>query len=725
VLGWRRSEPDATTLLRALLVAAILVPTLLFAAASWFNYHRLFDEAESDLKQLSRIAREHGTRIFDSHKLIADEANELLRGLGDDEVRKIELSLHDRLRASIQEVPQIAGVWVVDRTGHLLIATNVFPVNNTLDFSDRDYFAVMRDGTERAYVNQVYIGRSDGRPNFGLNRRREDADGGFNGLVNVSAAPDFFVDFYTTLVGGDDDMVDLVRADGEVLARYPAAAWPLPRVNAADPFYRSIEQQPREGFYRTALGGDRQNKLAAYSKLSGYPIYVIVSRPISQILSSWYATMASHLLFGIPATIALVLLTLTALRRTQREQQAQARAHDEMERRLVAEGALRQAQKMEAVGQLTGGIAHDFNNILTIITGNVDMAQRALAGRDEKLAQLLGLALRGADRAAALTRHLLAFARRQALEPAAIDVNKLVGGMSELVRRTLGENINVETVLAGGVWRCFCDANQLESALLNLVLNARDAMPEGGNLTIETQNSLLDEAYADAHSEVAAGQYVMVSISDTGTGMSEETLAQVFEPFFTTKRPGEGSGLGLSMVYGFIKQSGGHIKIYSEVGQGTVVKLYLQRHFGTELAPAPEQRMELPKAAELHTILVVEDDPGVAEYSARVLTELGYQVLVANDGPEALKLIASSGKIDLLFTDVVLPSMNGRELARRATLIQSNLRVIYTTGYTRNAIIHSGRLDPDVVLVAKPFTPDTLAKRVRAVLSATTASSSA
>jgi signal transduction histidine kinase len=718
VLGWRRSEPDTTTLLRALLAAAILVPALLFVAASWFNYHRLFDEAESDLKQLSQIAREHDTRIFDSHKLIADEVNELLRGLSDDGVRKVELSLHDRLRASIREVPQIAGVWVIGQAGHLLVATNVFPVNRALDFSDRDYFAVMQDGTERTYINQVYIGRSDSRPNFGLNRRREDADGSFNGLVNVSAAQDFFVDFYTTLVGGDDDMVDLARADGEVLARYPAAAWPLPRLEAADPFYRSIMRQPGEGIYRTKLGADGQDKLSAYSKLSGYPIYVIVSRPVSQILSSWYATMASHLLLGIPATIALVLLSLTALRRTQREQEAQLRAHDEMERRLAAEGALRQAQKMEAVGQLTGGIAHDFNNILTIITGNVDLAQRALAGRDEKLAQMLGVALRGADRAAALTRRLLAFARRQALEPVAIDVNKLVGGMSELVRRTLGENINVETVLAGGVWRCFCDANQLESALLNLVLNARDAMPGGGNLTIETQNSLLDEAYADAHSEVAAGQYVMVSISDTGTGMSEDIVAQVFEPFFTTKRAGEGSGLGLSMVYGFIKQSGGHIKIYSEVGQGTVVKLYLPRHFGMEPAPAPEQRTELPKAAELHTILVVEDDPGVAEYSARVLAELGYQVLVANDGPEALKLLEEGRKIDLLFTDVVLPTLNGRELARQAALIQPDLKIIFTTGYTRNAIIHSGRLDPDVVLVAKPFTPDTLAKRVRAVLSA-------
>jgi CheY-like chemotaxis protein len=372
---------------------------------------------------------------------------------------------------------------------------------------------------------------------------------------------------------------------------------------------------------------------------------------------------------------------------------------------------------MEAVGQLTGGIAHDFNNILTVITGNLDMAQRGLNGQQPKLERMIDMAIRGAERAASLTGRLLAFARRQALEPALIDVNRLVGGMSELVRRTLGEPIGIETVLSACVWNIFCDPNQLESAMLNLVLNARDAMPDGGRLTIETQNAELDETYAASQDEVVPGQYVMISISDTGTGMPPEVVAQVFEPFFTTKRTGEGSGLGLSMVYGFIKQSGGHIKISSEVSHGTVVKLYLPRHFGTgQPAWAPADRTELPKGSGHHTVLVVEDDPDVRDYSVHVLTELGYQVIKAADGPSALALLQNGYLVDLLFTDVVLPGMNGRELARRAGKILPGLKVIFTTGYTRSAIIHAGRLDSDVILVAKPFTPETLARRVRAAL---------
>jgi signal transduction histidine kinase/CheY-like chemotaxis protein len=717
VFGRRASEPDAIGPLRVLLVAAVAAPALLFAAASWINYYRAFEAAESELTQLSKVAREHADKIFDSHKLIADEANELVLNLDDDEIRRSERAIHERLLASIQELPQVSGIWVLDHTGHLLVAATVFPVNRDLYLADRDYFAPMRDGDERTYINQVNIGRSDGKPNFGLSRRRELPDHDFNGLVNVSADPNFLVDFYSTLVGGDDDTVDLVRADGEILARYPMTIWPMPKVPTASPFYRSIAQFPNIGLYRTAAAPDRIEKLVAYSKLDNYPVYVAVGRPIRAILATWKAEMASHLVFGIPATIALVLITLTALRRTRREQAAVAQLRSEMTRRLAAEGALRQAQKMEAVGQLTGGIAHDFNNILTIITGNLDLAHRLVAGQQPKVERMIGTALGAVDRAASLIRRLLAFARRQPLEPAVIDVNKLVAGMSELVRRMLGETISIETVLAGGIWSCFCDANQLESALLNLVLNARDAMPDGGALTVETQNTLLDDSYADAHEEVKAGQYVMVSISDTGTGMMPEIVAQVFEPFFTTKQAGEGSGLGLSMVYGFIKQSGGHIKIYSELGQGTAVKLYLPRHFGPEQpVQAPADRAELPKGSGDHTILVVEDDPDVRDYSVHVLTDLGYQVVEAPDGAKALALLRSGRPVDLLFTDVVLPAMNGRELARRAVELLPGLKVIFTTGYTRNAIIHSGRLDPDVVLVAKPFTPEILAKRIRAVL---------
>jgi PAS domain S-box-containing protein len=380
------------------------------------------------------------------------------------------------------------------------------------------------------------------------------------------------------------------------------------------------------------------------------------------------------------------------------------------------EDQLRQAQKMEAVGQLTGGVAHDFNNLLTVITGNLEHLERVLPPA-QPTHRLIAAALRGASRAAMLTERLLAFSRRQPLVPEVLSINKLVAGMSDLLRRTIGERIFIETVLAGGLWPTFADSNQLENALINLAINARDAMPEGGKLTIETANSHLDEAYARMHNEVQSGQYVGISVSDTGVGMSAEVAAQAFEPFFTTKEIGQGTGLGLSQVYGFIKQSGGHVKIYSEIGQGTTVKLYLPRYRGR--AEAVDERIEtrdLPRG-RAETVLIVEDDPDVRDYTVEMVSDLGYGVLSADDGASALRLLDSHREVSLLFTDVGLPGgMNGRQLAEQALRRQPRLKVLYTTGYARNAIVHHGRLDPGVEVVFKPFTYSDLATKIRRVL---------
>ena len=393
--------------------------------------------------------------------------------------------------------------------------------------------------------------------------------------------------------------------------------------------------------------------------------------------------------------------------------------------RMHAEEALRQAQKMEAVGQLTGGVAHDFNNLLTVITGGVEVLQRQLGPQtpqpdQARIARALRMIQQGAQRAATLTQRLLAFARRQALEPKALDVNKLVAGMSELLRRTLGETVAIETVLAGGLWRTLADPNQLESALLNLAVNARDAMPTGGKLTIETANTYLDEAYAAQNQEVLPSQYVLIAVSDTGTGMTKDTMERVFEPFFTTKDVGQGTGLGLSQVYGFIKQSHGHIKIYSELEHGTVVKLYLPRLTtaqpdGTD----PEEFIEPPIGGGGELILVVEDDDDVRAHSVESLRELGYQVVAAASGQEGLLLLARYPGIRLLFTDVGLPGgMTGRQLADQARTKRPDLQVLFTTGYARNAIVHGGILDPGTHLLPKPFTYTALAEKIRSVLGA-------
>jgi PAS domain S-box-containing protein len=381
------------------------------------------------------------------------------------------------------------------------------------------------------------------------------------------------------------------------------------------------------------------------------------------------------------------------------------------------EDALRQSQKMEAVGQLTGGVAHDFNNLLQIIIGNLDTLQRNLPAESARLQRAARNAMTGAQRAATLTQRLLAFSRRQPLDPKPLDVNLLVNGLSDMVHRTLGETIAVETVLGAGLWRVEADPAELEAAIINLAVNARDAMSNGGRLTIETSNAHIDEAYVASHTEVVPGQYVAVAVTDTGVGMDAKTVAQAFEPFFTTKAVGKGTGLGLSQVYGFVKQSGGHVKIYSEIGHGTTVKVYLPRlatqGAGEEdIDPGPS-----PEAAKEETVLVVEDDDEVRAYSVDSLRELGYRVIEAHDGPSALRLLERQPRVDLLFTDVVLPGgLTGAQVAAQARTLRPALRVLFTTGYARNAIVHQGRLDKGVQLIVKPFSFSDLAAKVRDVL---------
>jgi PAS domain S-box-containing protein len=390
--------------------------------------------------------------------------------------------------------------------------------------------------------------------------------------------------------------------------------------------------------------------------------------------------------------------------------------------RRAADERTHQAQKMEGIGQLTGGVAHDFNNLLTIIIGNVETMTRALKGDTvdvDRLRRLAGNVMQGARRAETLTQRLLAFSRQQPLDPKPIDIGRLVTGMSDLLRRTLGEHVTVETVLGGGVWRALADSNQLELAILNLAVNARDAMPDGGKLTIETTNVYLDDQYAAGQIEVIPGQYVMLAVTDTGAGMSADVRAKAFDPFFTTKDVGHGTGLGLSQVYGFVKQSRGHVRIYSELGFGTTVKIYLPRVLAQVAEATTTNDTVIARGTADETILVVEDDDDVRNYGCETLRELGYRVLEAGHGRAGLELLARHPEIRMLFTDIGLPGgMNGRQLADEARQRKPNLRVLFTTAYARNAIVHDGRLDPGVALLPKPYTQAALAKKVRDILDA-------
>ena len=401
--------------------------------------------------------------------------------------------------------------------------------------------------------------------------------------------------------------------------------------------------------------------------------------------------------------------------RTRELEGANELMRSQMAERQRAEDALRQSQKMEAVGQLTGGIAHDFNNLLTGIVGSLDLMQTRMAqGRIESIERYVKAAMSSAHRAAALTQRLLAFARRQALDPKPVQINQLVASIEDLLRRTIGEAIVIEFVTAGGLWPTLCDPNQLENALLNVVINARDAMPEGGKVTIETANAHLDDAYAAAQREVTPGQYVALCITDTGNGMPPEVIEHVFEPFFTTKPMGQGTGLGLSQIYGFVKQSGGHIRIYSEVGTGTTVKLYLPRYWG-----AVDEENNAREGAEAHrseageTVLVIEDEPLVRALIIEVLEDLGYCALEAKDGPSGLKILDSKRRIDLLVTDVGLPGLNGRQVADVARERRADLKVLFITGYAANAAFGNGMLDPGMHMISKPFAVHALAQKIR------------
>jgi PAS domain S-box-containing protein len=383
--------------------------------------------------------------------------------------------------------------------------------------------------------------------------------------------------------------------------------------------------------------------------------------------------------------------------------------------RLLAESQIRQAQKMDAVGQLTGGVAHDFNNILTVITGTIEILADAVADRPE-LASIAKLIDEAAERGADLTRHLLAFARKQPLQPKRVDVNVLLEAAGKFIRPTLGEQVEIEIVSRRSTWPAFVDPHQLTTTVLNLAINARDAMPRGGKLVIEALNCYLDEDYADQHDEVSAGDYVMVAVSDTGAGIAPQLIDKVFEPFFTTKEGGKGTGLGLSMVYGFVKQSGGHIKIYSELGHGTTVKIYLPR--GSDVAEDPSDIRPVEKIASGNElILIVEDDAMVRKYAIAQIQSLGYRTMDAVNGDSAIELIRDHPEIDLLFTDIIMPgALNGRELARAALKLRPNLGVVYTSGYTEDAIVHHGRLDEGVLLLAKPYRKSQLAEMLRTAL---------
>ncbi|MGC1945955.1 MAG: ATP-binding protein [Pseudolabrys sp.] len=702
----RARRDAALRLLKTMLVASIVIPVAIFSYAGWINYQNALTRADEELAGSLNILSQHASGIFQSVDLTFAAVDAIVGDLTDEQIKASDQALHQQLGKLEKSVKAIDAILVADRNGHTIVSSAVFPIPTGLDVADRDYFQAQVERDAGTYVSAASRSRVRQEDFFGVSRRRSVRDGQFNGIIMISITPKVFAEFYRQLAGDTAASFTLSKSDGAILARYPMPAGDVTHFRPDSGFMLSVVDHPEGGFVTTSYSVDDLQRRFAYLKLGYADLYLSDGLPIDSILYGWMRTMASHLVFGIPATLVLFTLVLLAMRGTRA-------LYAEAERRDMAEQALRQSQKMEAVGQLTGGVAHDFNNLLTIIIGNLGIAKRGVV--EARAERALNNALVGAERAAQLTQRLLAFSRRQPLNPRVLDINKLIVAISDLLTRTLGENIELETISGAGLWNVEVDASEMESTLLNLALNARDAMPTGGKLTIETSNAYLDDEYCREHEGILPGQYILVAITDSGAGMSAETIDRAFEPFFTTKEAGKGTGLGLSQVYGFMKQSGGHVKIYSEPGEGTTIKLYLPRREGNELVISGDDDLNSERGGG-ETILIVEDDDGVRQYASEILRDLNYQIIEAKDSATALRLLDADKKFDLLLTDVVLPGKNGRELANEVERRRPGTKIIFMTGYSRNAIVHHGRLDPGIELIPKPLTERVLARKIRQVL---------
>lgn len=712
-----RRDWDAVGLLRVLLVLSIAGPVALFLVASWFTYRAAYQDAAHKLARTTEVAREHALKVFDTHRLVAAQVNELLGSMSDAEISSNEARLHAALHELIADLPQIESVLVVGKDGRPLVAADAYPVPRDLDFSDRDYFQALSSSDAKVYITRLLNRRLNGATFFGLAHRRAKPDGSFDGVIDISVAPEFFGHFYETMLGEDaaeraGTVIALVRDDGQLLARYPPLSDAARRLPPESPFYNMTKVQPAGGSYAGVSTFERGAPVRefAYRQITGYPVYVTAGRSRASIVDGWLWQMASHLTFGIPATIGLFIITLIALRRTQREQNALEQAHQEMARRETAEEALRQAQKLEALGQLTAGVAHDFNNLLMVILGNLEFITRAHADQPTTMRRL-DYMRSAAERGARLTSQLLAFSRRQRLIPQPLDLNEALPTMVEILRSTLGRTVEIDTDLHEMLWPALVDRTQLELALLNLGINARDAMDGVGKLTIAARNVTQGEpARAE---DPPAGEYVAVSVGDNGPGMTPAVLAHAFEPFFTTKAPGQGSGLGLSQVHGFAHQSGGGVRIESAPGQGTCVQLFLPRAPTAE-APQRQPRIGAGATSSSATVLVIDDDADVRAVTAAMLTRMGHVVIEAESGPVGIDMLARDPRVTAAVIDYAMPGMDGVEAARRLRERRPDLPVLFITGFSERAERETNATGD--MLLNKPFAAADLADRLHALL---------
>ncbi len=574
ILGSRPVMPSVR-LHQAMLAAALLVPAALFGAAAWRNLQEVRREAADIVVRTAAIMHEHARKVFETEELLLSLIEERVADLPPAEVASPFTS--DFMRRVKAPLAQAVSAWIAGPDGATLAGTHAWlPASN---IAGRDFFQAQQTEGAGTYVSGPYEGRSTGQPSFAISRRRTGEDGGFGGTIHVAASPAYFAQFYQDAAPPYPHMALLLRADGALLAREPAN--PLTHLAPGGVLMQHLAEQPDGGVFQARLLLDGVDRTYAYRRVAGYPVYVAFGMDEEAIMQRWHGNLRIYGVFAGIAALTLLGVSLLALRGARAEQAALLDLRQESRQRQAAEAQLRHSQRMDAVGQLTGGIAHDFNNLLTVVMGNLELIERAVSRLPVgdlicvKVTRLVGTAVMAVQRGASLTRSLLAFARRQPLQVVALDANVLLADFADLVRQAVGAPVAVAFMPVPNLPLCRADPAQLEAAVLNLAINARDAMPDGGQLNITTDTATLDAAALAGNPEAHPGTFVTVAVSDTGIGMTPDVAANAFEPFFTTKPIGQGTGLGLSQVFGFTRQLNGHVTISSAVGQGTAITMYL------------------------------------------------------------------------------------------------------------------------------------------------------
>ncbi len=681
----------------------------MFGAAAWYDHSSVMARARDTAAATTHALAEHADAVMQIATLALDLQTQRVKGMSWTEIGHSE-AVYRFLVGLTRQLPQLQSAFFVDPNGFNSVSSRAFPMR-PYDDRDREYFQAAIKGRLGLLITAPFHGQAAGTLGFVVSRARLK-DGNFDGVAAVTLSPEYFRGFYESVLAWHPGAsAALLRRDGTILVRYP----PEPRLSymiAADrPVMQALARSPDNGTGEVRSRYDHRRKLFAYRTVQQTDLVVIYTLDLQQVLAEWYQHLAIFAAFAVLASTALLLTSSRAMKHAAREQAGLQVLLDETERRQRAEMALQQAAKLEALGRLTGGVAHDFNNLLAAVLGSLELALRRV--QDARLIRHLTIAQQAAQRGARLTAQMLSFARKRVIAPRAVAVNDLIRDAEELLRRACGGAVQVGYDLERDPWRALADPTQLELALLNLVTNARDAMPDGGSLTFITRNVPPE---ADLPAGLARRDYVMVAVTDTGSGMAEEIRRSAFEPFFTTKGPGQGTGLGLSMVHGFASQLGGTATLDSEPGRGTTVRVYLPR---ADDAIEDDEGPSADPARPLE-VLLVDDDAGARASARDMLIELGHNVTEAQGGEQALELLRTR-QFDLLVADFAMPGMNGAELADAATRLMPDLPIVFVTGYAGDDMLRSW-IARGCRIVEKPFSLEKIAAVLRRVSSAMPAS---